>query len=745
VAIVVATKTKKRLNVSFVMKRITILLLVALLGNAVGLFAKGEKLITLEDIFKHGTFNVKNVPGFNVLNNGKHYTKVETIAGGSTVIRVYDLASGNLIKTLFNNAEQTFQGNELQLVDYAFSSDEQKMLLFTEPQNIYRRSVLYVVYVYDIGTKTVTLLDQQMVLHATFNAGADKVAYVKDNNLFVKDLKDGRLTQVTTDGKRNEIINGNCDWVYEEEFEFTQAYQWSPDGSYLAYYRFDESKVPEYTMAIYDSLYPTQYTFKYPKAGDQNSVVSIHFFDVRTGAKTMADIGAETDQYIPRIKWANDSELCIFRLNRLQNKLEYLLTSAVSGKSSVILTESSKYYMEINDNLTFLSDKQSFVFNSERDGYNHLYKWNWKKQELTQLTKGSWNVDAMIGVDERKKSIYFTAGIASPLERKLYRIALDGAEQTCITPKDGWHDIMPCTGFNFFLDRHSTMTSVPVYSLIQANGRVVRVLEDNAALADVLANYKLGELKTWMLPGANKDWLNAWIITPPDFDSTVKYPVLMYQYSGPGSQEVKDRFPLGNYFWHQMMAQKGYIVVCVDGTGTGGRSELFKKKTYLQLGNLESNDQIAVARYLTGLPFVDQQRIGIWGWSYGGFMSATCILKANDLFKTAVSVAPVTNWRYYDNIYTERYMRTPQENAAGYDENAPEKMAASLKGNLLIIHGTADDNVHFQNAVMLTNELIKANKQFESIYYPNKNHGIGGGTTRLQLFGKITQYILDKL
>jgi len=721
-----------------------ILLLVTSLFLFASSFAKGDKQITLEDVWQNETFAVKNVPGFNALKDGQHYTKTD-LADGVQQINMYDLAGGKKIKTLFDNTLQFCQGKKIIADDYIFSADEQKMLLFSESENIYRRSILHKVYIYDINSKEVSLLDEEKVLHATFNISGDKVAFVKNNNLYYKDLGSGKIYAVTTDGVRNKIINGNCDWVYEEEFEFTQAYQWSPDGHYLAYYRFDESNVKEYTMAVYDSLYPTQYTFKYPKAGERNSVVSIHVADVYSGKNITADIGRETDQYIPRIKWASVDKLCIYRMNRLQNKLEYLLTGAADGHSIVAMREENRYYIEINDNLTFLPDGKSFIFNSERDGYNHLYKWNWEKQELTQLTKGSWNVDLMHGVDPVRKCVYYTAGVSSPLQRKFYSVDWDGKHTVCLTNAEGWHDIIPCEGYRYFLDRYSALNEVPVFTLIDNKGKKIRVLEDNSELESRMEAYALGTLKTITVPGANQEWLNAWMITPPDFDPARKYPVLMYQYSGPNSQEVKDRFPLGNYFWHQLMAQKGYIIVCVDGTGTGGRSEEFRKKTYLQLGNLESNDQIAVAGYLSKQSYVDAGRIGIWGWSFGGFMSATCILKGNEVFKTAVSVAPVTNWRFYDNIYTERYMRTPQENADGYDNNAPEKMADKLKGNLLLIHGTADDNVHFQNAVMLTDALIKADKQFESEYYPNKNHGIGGGITRLQLFRRITNFLLKNL
>lgn len=699
----------------------------------------------MDDLYSNATFAVKDVPGFNVMNDGVTFTKTEIVPGGAQVINKYNLKDASLIATLFDNSLQKFNNTSLYIDKYEFSADEHKLLLYTEGQNIYRRSVLYQVYVYDIDTKNITPVDDEKILHASFNPQGDKVAFVKHNNIYLKDLHSGNTHQLTTDGEQNKIINGNCDWVYEEEFEFTQAYQWSPDGNFIAFYRFDESRVKEYTIPFYDNIYPTLYTYKYPKAGEDNSIVSIHFYQVNSGTVTLADIGSETDQYIPRIKWANNNQLCIYRLNRLQNKLELLITTASTGNSAVALTEENKYFIKIDDNLTFLHNGDAFIFTSERSGFNHLYSYNLKTQSLLQLTNGNWSVDELIAVDEKNNSVYFTCGETSPLVRKLYCYNWKKNKSVCLTPLPGWHDITPCEGLHYFLDRYSSIHSVPVYTLIDNKGKPIRVLEDNAALQHTMAEYNLGNIRLLTLPGDSNVSLNAWMITPPDFDSSKKYPVLMYQYSGPGSQEVKDYFPLDNYFWHQMMAQKGYIIVCADGTGTGFRGEAFEKKTYLQLGNLESNDQIAVAGYLAKQTFVNAKRIGIWGWSFGGFMSSTCILKGANVFAAAVAVAPVTNWRYYDNIYTERYMRTPKENAAGYDNNAPEKMAKNLKGKLLLIHGTGDDNVHFQNSVALTQNLIDADKQFESEYYPNKNHGISGGITRRQLFERITDFLEKNL
>lgn len=704
----------------------------------------GTKQITLEDLYKNGIFRVKGVSGFNAMKDGKFYTQIDR-EGQHQYIRVYNLETGKQDRTLFDNAVNKEGKTELNVESYELSSNEQKMLLFTAGEHIYRHSALNYVYVFDIATGSVKLLSRDKVLHATFSPDGTKVAFVLDNNLFYRDLVTDKVIRVTNDGEKNKIINGNCDWVYEEEFSFTRAFDWSKDGRFLAYYRFDETLVPEYTMAKYTGLYPDQYTYKYPKAGERNSVVQIKIYDAQEHKTAMANIGAETNQYIPRIKWTdNAAELCVYRLNRLQNELELLLTNAITGASSVIYTDRNKCFVEIDDQVTFLPGGQSMIIASERSGYNHLCLWDWKKQSLTDLTPGNFDVEGIAGVDVARKLLYYTAAETSPLQRSLYVVELTGKKKKCLTPEPGTHNITPCDGYNFFLDKHSALSKVPVYYLRNAKGEVIRTLEDNKDLDAKLKEYAMGNIRMMSIKGVD-DNLNAYIITPPGFDSTKKYPVLMFQYSGPGSQQVADRFPVGNFFWHQMLAQKGYIIVCADGTGTGFRGESFRKKTYLQLGKYESDDQIAVAKNLAKLPYVNKDRIGIWGWSYGGFMSATCIMKGNDIFKAAISVAPVTNWRYYDNIYTERYMRTPQENAKGYDDNAPEKMVDKLQGKLLLVHGTADDNVHFQNSVMFTTALIKANKQFDNEYYPDKAHGISGGNTSLHLYTKMTNFILDNL
>lgn len=698
--------------------------------------------ITLEDIWLKNTFAVASVPGFNVMKDGKRYVKVEN--GGD--VNIYDLKSNKAQGQLISAQELINNGDTIRMSGFEFSADEQKMLLFANPEPIYRHSILFSVYIYDVKSKKINQLEKRKVLHASFSPDGSKVAYVSDNDLYMKDLGSNSTIAVTNDGKWNAIINGNCDWVYEEEFSFTKAYEWSPKGNYIAYYKFDESNVKEFTM-FYDQGkdYPVQYTYKYPKAGEDNSVVSIHIYDVNSKNTANADLGSKKDQYIPRIKWSiDDRELSITRLNRHQNHLELLLAEARTGQTEVIYEERNQYYIDITDDLTFLPDGQSFVISSERDGFNHLYQWNWKRKELKQLTKGENEIKNVLGVDIKNGKIYYTL-IEDMLNTGLYVHDLKTTKSRRLSDKKGTHTITAFPGFSYFMDRYSTSSEVPVISLIDNKGSMIRVLEDNKKLESTLSKFEIKAPEFFKVPNEDGEELNAYMIKPGDFDPSRKYPVLMYQYSGPGSQQVTDRFPLDNYWWHQLLAQKGYIVVVADGTGTGGRGEEFKKKTYLQLGKLESNDQITVAKYLGQQAYIDASRIGIWGWSFGGFMSTTCILKAPEVFKAAIAVAPVTNWRLYDNIYTERFMRTPAENPEGYDDNAPLSMAKNLKGKYLLIHGMADDNVHLQNATELSKALVDANKNFDAFYYTNKNHGIGGGYTRYNLYVKMTEFILKNL
>lgn len=702
--------------------------------------AQSKKEITLEDIWKNNTFRQDVVAGFRSMQDGEHYTEINK-DGELVKVKFED---GTIAATLVNLRTIQYNNQDLKIDDYEFNQDESKLLLYTESENIYRRSVLHKVYIYDLASKEVTLVNDKKILHPAFSPQSDKVAYVLDNNIYYLDLNTKETITITDDGDYNHI-NGNCDWVYEEEFEFTKAYEWSAEGDFLAYYSFDQTLVPEYNFAIYDKLYPTDYKYKYPKAGEKNSIIGIHIYHLKNGKTIECNLGENTDIYIPRIKInPNNNTLVIYRLNRLQNQLELLEADSKNGQTKTIYNETNKYFVEINDNISFLKNKNAFVYTSEKDGHNHIYIHDIDQNKSTQLTQGNWEVTDIKGVDETAQTLHYISTEKSPLERQLYSLNMSNLLSSCTTPESGWHDITFSQNYKYFLDKYSKINQAPTYTLVSSSNNK-RMLKNNAALMTKMSEYDLSKLELITVPNEAGEQLNAWIIKPSSFTTAKKYPLLMFQYSGPGSQQVMNQFSGRDFWWYQMLAQKGYIIVCVDGTGTGFRGEEFKKKTYLQLGKYESDDQIAAAKYFAKQPYIDASRIGIWGWSYGGYMSSICLLKGADVFKTAIAVAPVTNWRYYDNIYTERYMRTPQENAKGYDDNSPVNMVDKLKGNYLLIHGTADDNVHYQNAIEMQKALINANKDFDSEAYPNKNHGISGGVTRLQLYRKLTNFILEKL
>ncbi|MEI6185026.1 MAG: S9 family peptidase, partial [Bacteroidota bacterium] len=590
-------------------------------------------------------------------------------------------------------------------------------------------------------------LNPQKVLHATFSPDATKVAFVKDNNIYVKDIVNEKTTQITTDGKTNSIINGNCDWVYEEEFGFTRAFQWSKKGNYIAYYRFDESAVPSFTFPVYkDSIYPENYTYKYPKVGEQNSTVDIYVYDLNKGTNLKMDIGNEKDIYISRIQFTeDDSKLCITHLNRLQNEQVIFYTDVTNGRNTILYEETNKAYVDVNKmRVDFLKDGKSFIYTSEKNGYNHIYLQNINTKKTIQLTAGNFDVDEIIGVDEKKAIVYFTAAYRSPLVKDFCSVHLDGKGFALNDLRIGRHTISFNSDFTYYTDSYSDINTPPFTAIYDSHGKQVRVLADNNKLKQTLADYALGNTEFIKVVNTIGDTLNGLMIKPKDFDINKKYPVLFSNYGGPGSQTVYNGWGSTN-MWQQMLTQKGYIIVSIDNTGTGFRGEAFKKKTYLQLGKYEIEDQIDAAKYIATLPYVDANRIGHWGWSFGGFMSCLAITKGADIFKTAIAVAPVTDWQYYDDIYTERYMRTQKENAKGYHDNAPLSFVKNIKGKLLIIHGTADDNVHFQNSAMFVDAMINNNIEFESAYYPNKNHGIRGGNTRLHLYNKMTKFILQNL
>ncbi len=711
----------------------------------------GSKTVTLNDLMRKGTFRTAGIYEIRSMNDGSSYS---TLSNDNTYIILNSYLTGDSIATIVDVKDAGIEALKY-IVDYEFSEDESAILIQADYEPIYRRSFKADYYIYDIENKTFTLLSengkQQL---ATFSPDGSKVAFVRENNLFYRDLVKNTEVQVTVDGKPNEIINGAPDWVYEEEFQFNKAFVWSPDSKNIAFMRFDESKVKMFNMTMFmgdrpaleeNALYPSNVQFKYPKAGENNSLVTVNLYNIETAKTLPVDIGAESDQYIPRIFFGYDpAMLIILRLNRLQNKLEILGTDVNTGQSSVVYTEENKYYIDEGnfDNIHFIPGTTTFVITSERNGWTHLYQHNYLTGEVTQLTSGEFDVKDYYGYDAKSKLHYYQAAAISPLQREVYSVKSNGKGVKLITERAGTNSATFSKSFRYFINNFSNAETPPVYSINESSGRIIRILEDNQELKEILREYNFNFRNFITIPNEDGDMLHASVIYPPNFDSTRKYPVIFNQYSGPNSQEVLDSWSFGI---DDYMAQEGFAIVSIDPRGTGSRGETFRKMTYLQLGKYETLDQISGAKYLSTLSWVDKDRIGIWGWSYGGFISSSCMLKGGSVFKAGVAVAPVTNWRYYDNIYTERYMRTPEENPDGYDNNSPLFFADQLEGNLMLIHGTADDNVHVQNTMELSERLVQAGKDFDLMVYTNRNHSIYGGNTRIHLFTKIVNFFKDNL
>ena len=704
-----------------------------------------KKKLTLKDIWASGKFFGKSVYGVRSMNDGVHYTSLDSDRGGSAINK-YSYASGEKVGAIVNQSEliPSTKKEPIEIEEYHFSADESKLMIATEVDPIYRHSTKEVNYIYDIKSKSLDLLSSGKQSHATFSPNGNKVAFVRDNNLFVKDLKTNQEIQITGDGKWNFVINGASDWVYEEEFAFDKAFAWSADGNKIAYYKFNEEGVKEFQMAMYGELYPDQYKFKYPKAGEDNSKVELWCYNLSSKKNEAIKLDGAYE-YIPRIKWTKNPDLLsVTLMNRHQNELNLVLVNTADGSSKTILSEKTNTYIDITDDLTFLNGDKGFVWSSEKSGYNHIYKYDLEGKNEMQLTSGNWDVTSLEGVDQKNGLVYYVSAESSPMERQLYSVSLDGSKKKLLVDKKGTNRVVFSKGFKYFLNYHTDANTPTFVSLHKANGKQARVLVDNATMKNNLSGYAISNKEFFNFTTSENVKLNGWMIKPSDFDANKKYPVLMFVYGGPGAQTVVDSWA-GNYMWHQYMAQQGYIIVSVDNRGTGARGSEFKKCTYKQLGKYETMDQIEAARYLAKQSYVDGNRIGIWGWSYGGYMSSLCITKGADIFKTAVAVAPVTNWRYYDSIYTERYMQTPQENPDGYDTNSPINHVEKLEGKYMLVHGSADDNVHYQNTMEMINALVDANKQFDLFIYPDRNHGIYGGYTRLHLFTKISEFITENL
>lgn len=724
------------------MKRFTLTFLLALCVNI--LFAN-----LLYDI-TDGKFRAKTAEIPRSMNDGEHYS---LMMNQKAVVK-YNYKTGATIDTIFSIARLKNSPIK-QISGYEFSPNEAKLLVYTNVKYRYRRTFTADYYVYDIKRNELTALSENGSQEVPlFSPDSRYIAFARQNNLFMKKLDFNTEIAITKDGQFGSIINGTPDWVYEEEFEKTRYFEWSPDSKLLAFVKFDETKVPEYSFPVYmdktkekDELttYPSTYKFKYPKAGENNSVVSVCVYDdAYKSIKTIKLGGDEQDFYIPRIKWTNAADqLAIFKLNRNQNRLDMLLANPKSTLSKLCLRQEDKYYVDYEniDFINFSSDNLSFIGVSEKDGYRHVYLYGINGVIKKQLTKGNWDVTNVYGFDEKKQVLYYQSAEVSPMQRDVYAIDTKG-KKTRLTNGKGTHNASFNSTFTCFVDNASSIETPNIITLRTNSGSVIKVLENNAALASEFKSLNLPKKEFFNFTTSENVRLNGWIVKPANFDPNKKYPVLQVQYSGPNSQQVLDTWRID---WEYYLATQNYVVVCVDGRGTGARGAEFRKCTYEQLNVLETKDQVETAKYMANQTYIDKDRIGIWGWSYGGTMTLFCMTTGEKVFKAGIAVAPVTDYRFYDTAYAERFMRRPQENFKGYDQSSALLRADKLQGNLLIIHGTADDNVHAQNTMLYIDKLVAADKQFEMQMYTDKNHSILGKQTRRHLYSRMSEFLFKNL
>lgn len=699
--------------------------------------AQEKKTVELEHIWRQYQFYPGGVDGFTGMADGSSYAAFEGRGQDKKIIR-FDFATATRQEVLFSLADHEI----LKSVDnFSFSPDEEGILLTTKTRSIYRHSSRAMNYIYHRPDGSLHLLYEKPVRNATFSPTEDKVAFSFENNLYIKDLPSDQIVHVTKDGAWNNIINGTPDWVYEEEFSYDRAFEWSPDGRYLAYVRFDELAVPEFSMDVYGkALYPNQEVFKYPKAGEVNSKVSLF---IHTLGDYSREVKLEVEfEYLPRIYWTPEGDLVAMVLNRLQNEMKLIKIDAQSLEQEVIYTDSDEAYLELPDVLEFPS-KDQLLISSDRDGFNRIYLC--KNNNCVGLTEEEKDVTDFYGYDEKRKVFYYQSPPkGKPHQREVYRANLKGKREELST-EEGWNSLKFNPQMSWYIVTHESASTPPVYTLYEAKKDKKRMLlQDNDVLKKRISEYEISWPEFFMAPAGDHE-LSAWMIKPSDFDPKKKYPVLCFVYGGPGSQTVTDEYDGFNTMWYQVLADQGYIIASADNRGTGARGRDFRKCTYRELGKLETEDQISFGKYLSSLPYVDGDRIGIWGWSYGGYMSSLCLSKGADVFKAAIAVAPVTNWRFYDNIYTERYMGLPKDNGSGYDDNSPINHVDKIKGKYMLIHGSADDNVHVQNSMRMVESLVQADVDFDLFIYPDKNHGIYGGNTRMHLYRKMTNFILENL
>ena len=736
------------------MKQISIAILLCLCTLAG--FAQGGQPLDLKDIVS-GKFRAENIYGvIPIPGDGEHYSQMN--AEGTQIIK-YSFKTGKQVEVLFDAA--TARECPFKTFDsYSFSPDGSKLLIATEQTPIYRRSYTAIHYIYslkrnvngEINNIVEKLSDGGPQQAPVFSPDGTMVAFVRDNNIYlVKFLYGNSESQVTEDGKRNAVLNGIPDWVYEEEFSFNRALEFSADSKMLAYIRFDETEVPSYSFPVFAGSnphiaafekYPGDYTYKYPKTGEANSKVSVHTFDIKSKVTRKMQVPLDADGYIPRIRFTQDpNKLAIITLNRHQNRLDMYFGDPRSTVCKQVLRDESDAYIKegVFDNIIFYPENFSFV--SEKSGYNHLYWYSMGGNLIKQVTSGNYEVKEFLGWDADDNSFYYISNEESPLRQAVYQIDRKG-KKTKLSSQPGLNSAQFSTNMKYYMNRYSNLNTPTVITLNDNTGKVLSTLVTNDNLKQTLSKYSVPQKEFFTFKTGDGVSLNGWMMKPVNFSASKKYPVLLYQYSGPGSQQVLDTWSIS---WETYMASRGFIVVCVDGRGTGGRGADFEKCTYLNLGVKEAKDQVATAQYMGSQPYVDKNRIGIWGWSYGGYMTLMSMSEGTPVFKAGVAVAAPTDWRFYDTIYTERFMRTPKENAEGYKESSAFTRADKLHGNLLLVHGMADDNVHFQNCAEYAEQLVQLGKQFDMQVYTNRNHGIYGGNTRQHLYTRLTNFFLNNL
>lgn len=688
--------------------------------------------ITLDKIYS-GYYRGKNIAGIASLKNGENYAVIE---------------QGGIAKYSYKTSQKEGNIVDGNFQSYIFNDDESKILLLKESEPIYRHSFLGKFDVKDLKSgKVLSLNNGNFVQEPTFSPDGTKVAFIVDNNLYYQELSSAKIIQITNDGKKNSILNGLADWVYEEEFGHARQYEWTKNSDAIVFVKSDESEVPEMYIPIYGKqLYPSEMRFKYPKAGEKNSIVSAQLFRLDSGKTIPLNLGSFKNYYIPNVyKTAKADEIMLITSDRIQNASDVLKVNTKTGNITKLFTESDDKWVD-TDNVTleFLDDN-SFIWGSERDGNRHLYWYDQNGKLKKQITKGNWEVTDYYGFNPKTKEVLVQTTEKGSINKVVSKINIETGKSTLLSNAEGNNSASFSGNYNYFIETSSSAKKPYTFVLKDGNGKTVKELQNNNEQLKKLEADNFVTKEFFTIPNEAGDQMNAWIMKPKNFDPNKKYPLFMYQYSGPGSQTVANSWDAGNGLWFNHLVQKGYIVACVDGRGTGFKGTKFKKVTYMNLGKYEIEDQIAAAKWLGMQSYIDKDRIGIFGWSFGGYMASLALTKGADVFKTGIAVAPVTNWRYYDTVYTERFMRTPQENAKGYDENSPTEFANLLKGKFLLIHGTADDNVHFQNSMEFAEALIQNKKQFEFMAYPDKNHGIYGGNTRPQLYQMMTDFLLKNL